>query len=303
VKKKMRNLAVAAFEYGFCPAVLVLSVLAVYFARRHGVTWMRTLFVSSLAPVLLITAVEYLRPYRKDWNLPFRSAPKAAFKELAKDLVYMLIVTRIHSFVLPTILPLLVPHAKAFGKSIGVYHMMSAWHPAVRIAVILIVGELFWYWGHRLQHHSPFFWRFHSTHHMPEKLSAMKASRNHPADMLFLSIIGYLPLVALGALGSDLMWAAFIQSVVNITSHANVRVRGGLYGWFFSTPDYHRVHHSAIVDESRTNYGCRLLIWDRVFNTFASRAAHGDRIVVGVSPLGERTFKEELIDPLYRRAA
>jgi hypothetical protein len=40
-------------------------------------------------------------------------------------------------------------------------------------------------------------------------------------------------------------------------------------------------------------------VWDRLFGTFRPRAAK-ERIVVGVAPLGERTFKEELIDPFYR---
>jgi len=94
VNKKARSLAVAAFECGFCPAVLVLSVVTVWFARRHGMTWMSTLFFSSIAPIALVTAVEYIRPYRKDWNLPFKSAPKLALRELGKDLFYMLVVTR-----------------------------------------------------------------------------------------------------------------------------------------------------------------------------------------------------------------
>jgi sterol desaturase/sphingolipid hydroxylase (fatty acid hydroxylase superfamily) len=302
VKQKLVSLVKVVFEYSFCPLVLLVSVAATWYARRHGIGWMKTLFFSSLAPILIVTVFEYVYPYRADWNHPFRKERRAALAELGKDLVYMAFVTRIHSFLLPTILPVLVPFAKAFGKKLGVYGMMSAWHPALRITVILIVGELFWYWGHRWQHHNDLLWRFHSTHHMPERLSALKASRNHPADMLFLTILGYLPLVVLGARGNDLMWAALIQSVVNITSHANVRVRGGLYGWLFATPDYHRIHHSANVAESRTNYGCRLLLWDRLFGTFLPRAKREDALVVGVAPLGRRSFKQELIEPFYRRA-
>jgi sterol desaturase/sphingolipid hydroxylase (fatty acid hydroxylase superfamily) len=301
MKDKLARGSKVLFEYTFCPAVLVLCVLATWFARRHGIGWMKTLFFSSVAPVLILTVFEYIRPFRAEWNHPFRTDPRRALKELGKDLVYMLFITRIHSFVLPTILPALVPFAKAFGKKAGLYGAISAMHPALRISIILIVGELFWYWGHRLQHHSAFFWRFHATHHLPDRLSALKASRNHPADMLFLTVLGYLPLVALGARGNDLMWAALIQSVVNITSHANVRVRGGLYGWFFATPDYHRVHHSEVMDESRTNYGCRLLVWDRFFGTFRAASGRGDEVVVGVSPVQrERSFKEELIEPFYR---
>jgi sterol desaturase/sphingolipid hydroxylase (fatty acid hydroxylase superfamily) len=301
---KLAAFGKAAFEYAFCPAILVGSVVATWIARRHGIGWVQTLFFTSAAPVLILTLFEWIHPYRADWNHPFKTNRRAAFKELAKDLVYMLFITRIHSYLLPTILPRLAPFAKLFGKKVGLYGLMSAQHPAFRIAVILLVGELFWYWGHRLQHHSSWFWRFHSTHHVPEKLSALKASRNHPADMLFLSILGYLPLVIIGARGNDLMWAALIQSVVNITSHANVRIRAGVWGWIFSTPDYHYIHHSVDLEESRSNYGCRLLVWDRFFDTFRAAPKKRD-IVVGVAPLrlGDKTLKEELIDPFYRPVA
>ena len=296
---KAGALGKAVFEYGFCPAILAGSVYATWLARRHGIGWVQTLFFSSAAPVLLITLFEWIHPYRADWNHPFRTNRRGAAKELARDLVYMLFITRIHSFLLPTILPRLAPFLKLFGKKVGLFGALSGHPQAFRIAVILLVGEFFWYWGHRLQHHSSFFWRFHSTHHVPEKLSALKASRNHPADMLFLSILGYLPLAALGAKSNDLMWAALIQSIINITSHANVKVRSGIWGWVFSTPDYHYVHHSVELEESRSNYGCRLLVWDRFFDTFRPRAAKRD-VVVGVAPLGDRGFKEELIDPFYR---
>jgi sterol desaturase/sphingolipid hydroxylase (fatty acid hydroxylase superfamily) len=128
----------------------------------------------------------------------------------------------------------------------------------------------------------------------------MKSSRNHPVDMLFLTVLAHLPLVILGAKGKDLMWAALIQSVVNLTSHANVRTRANLFGWFFATPDYHRIHHSAVLEEGKTNYGCRLLIWDRVFGTFRPRAAKADDLVIGVEPVRPRTFREELLDPFFR---
>jgi sterol desaturase/sphingolipid hydroxylase (fatty acid hydroxylase superfamily) len=296
---RLRAFGKAVFELTFCPAILIGSVFATWLARRHGIGWVQTLFFTSAAPVLVITVFEWLHPFRAAWNHPFRTDRRAALKELSKDLVYMLLITRIHSWFLPTILPRLAPWAKLFGKKLGIYGLVSAQHPALRIAFILLVGELFWYWGHRLQHHHAFFWRFHATHHVPDKLSALKASRNHPLDLLFLSVIGWLPLVMIGAKGNDLMWAALIQSVVNVTSHANVRVRSGIWGWVFSTPDYHFIHHSADLEESRSNYGCRLLVWDRFFGTFRPKPRKRV-LVVGVAPVGARSLREELVDPLYR---
>lgn len=296
-----RSLFRTVFEYGFCPLVVFGSLVVTWLARRHGVGWVQTLFFSSAAPILIVTAAEWMVPYRRDWNYTFREDWKAASRELGKDLLYTVIITRIHSWSLPYFLPRLVPWAKLLGKKLGIYGAISPLPMAARIALLLLIGELFWYWGHRLQHKSGLFWRFHSTHHVPTKLNALKASRNHPVDMLFLTIIGYLPLVLLGAKSKDLMWAALIQSIVNVASHANVPVRGGVFGWFFATPDYHRIHHSSIIEESKTNYGCRLLVWDRLFGTLRAATGRSEaELVVGVAPVGPRSLKQELIAPFYR---
>jgi sterol desaturase/sphingolipid hydroxylase (fatty acid hydroxylase superfamily) len=296
----MKNLVKNIFEFAFCPFVIFGSLAATWYARKQDIDWMQTLFFSSFAPILFITVFEWVAPYRKDWNYPFAKDRRGALKELGKDLLYMGFITRIHSWSLPWILPRLAPFAKIVGKKLAVYGLVSAWHPWVRVTVILLVSELFWYWGHRLQHTLPVLWRFHSTHHVPSRLTALKASRNHPVDLLFLTVLAFLPLAALGAKPTDMMWTALLQSLVNVTSHANVRMRSGIVSWFFATPDCHRVHHSAVIEESKANFGCRLLIWDRIFGTFRNRAARGDEIVVGVDPVGERSLKAELLEPFYK---
>lgn len=292
------------FERAFCPLFVAGCVLLTWLARRNGVDWAQALFFSSAAPILFLTVIEHLRPYRADWNYGFRADPKKAARELAKDLLYMLVVTRIHSWILPSIFVHAVPVARMAGKKLHVYGVLSSMPMPVRIAALLLVGEFFWYWGHRLQHEVPWMWRFHAAHHAPTKLNALKSSRNHPLDMLFLSVIGYLPLVMLGAKGKDLMWAALIQSVVNVLSHANVPAWGGLFASVFSSPDLHRWHHSADEEKSKSNYGCRLVVWDRLFGTFRAAPTHDDvsrgEIVVGVARDGsvqETTLREELLDP------
>ena len=288
----------AVFEVAFCPAVLIGCVVATYFARRAGATWVTTLFVSSAAPLAVITVFEWLRPYRRDWNYPFREAPRAALRELGTDLLFALFITRIHTWLLPTLLPYVVPTAKVLGKKLGIYGALAGLPSPARVALLLLVGELFWYWGHRLQHTVPLLWRFHATHHVPTRLSALKAARNHPVDLLMLSVVGSLPLVALGARGRDLMWAALIQSVVNVLSHANVPVRSRGFSWLFATADYHRVHHSADERESRSNYGCRLLFWDWVFG---SLKAPREGVRIGVEPIGERGLLHQMFAPFTRR--
>jgi sterol desaturase/sphingolipid hydroxylase (fatty acid hydroxylase superfamily) len=55
------------------------------------------------------------------------------------------------------------------------------------------------------------------------------------------------------------------------------------------TPDLHRVHHSVRVEESRSNFGSILSIWDRLFRTYRAAPVDGQ--------LGMLIGLDELRDP------
>jgi sterol desaturase/sphingolipid hydroxylase (fatty acid hydroxylase superfamily) len=43
----------------------------------------------------------------------------------------------------------------------------------------------------------------------------------------------------------------------------------GFLEWFLSTPSHHRVHHASNIPYLDKNMGMLLIIWDRIFGTFA----------------------------------
>jgi len=51
----------------------------------------------------------------------------------------------------------------------------------------------------------------------------------------------------------------------------------------------HRIHHSVVFDQTNSNYGAILSLWDRLFGTYTrlGRAQH-DSIVFGVRELPPR---------------
>jgi sterol desaturase/sphingolipid hydroxylase (fatty acid hydroxylase superfamily) len=62
-------------------------------------------------------------------------------------------------------------------------------------------------------------------------------------------------------------------------NHGNVRVASMLepaLRWLVVTPDMHRVHHSIERDETNSNFGFNLSLWDRLFGTYRAqpRAGH-----------------------------
>jgi len=56
--------------------------------------------------------------------------------------------------------------------------------------------------------------------------------------------------------------------------HTEAVDRLGPLEWFLNTPSHHRVHHGKNVPYLDKNHGGILIIWDRLFGTFAPEAEH-----------------------------
>ena len=41
----------------------------------------------------------------------------------------------------------------------------------------------------------------------------------------------------------------------------------------------HRIHHSPIVEETNSNYGFFLSIWDKIFKTYKDKAQNDEKIM------------------------
>jgi sterol desaturase/sphingolipid hydroxylase (fatty acid hydroxylase superfamily) len=55
---------------------------------------------------------------------------------------------------------------------------------------------------------------------------------------------------------------------------------------FVVTPEMHRVHHSAIIRETNSNFGFSLPWWDRLLGTYCGQPAKGhEGMTIGVAHL------------------
>ena len=73
------------------------------------------------------------------------------------------------------------------------------------------------------------------------------------------------------------------------------------------TPDVHRIHHSAAVDEANANFGSVLPWWDYAFGTYRAQPALGhDAMQIGLAEVRDaraRSFGWLLTAPFTPRAA
>jgi sterol desaturase/sphingolipid hydroxylase (fatty acid hydroxylase superfamily) len=69
-------------------------------------------------------------------------------------------------------------------------------------------------------------------------------------------------------------------------NHANVRMPLALDAALrklIVTPDMHRVHHSILPNETNSNFGFNLSVWDRLFGTYRAQPEAGhEGMTIGI---------------------
>jgi len=143
-----------------------------------------------------------------------------------------------------------------------------------RMAAAVLVGEVGFYWGHRLSHEIGWLWRFHAVHHSATHVHFLVNTRAHPVDIVFTRLCGLVLLYATGLASvtgphPTLVPALvlFVGSIWSYFVHANLRVRLGPLEEVIATPAFHHWHHT-LEDHKDHNYASMLPVMDRLFGTF-----------------------------------
>jgi len=126
-----------------------------------------------------------------------------------------------------------------------------------------------YYWLHRIQHEAVFWWRIHATHHHITKMSFLRGGRTHPFEYFALSLGGLMVMAFLGASDEVVAVSAAFGMWNGKFNHSNLPLKSlPVYDWIFATAPQHHVHHSHDMRQSNSNYGCSIILWDRVFGTY-----------------------------------
>jgi len=142
------------------------------------------------------------------------------------------------------------------------------WPMLAQLMLALVVAEFGRYWVHRLAHEVSWLWRFHAIHHSPKRLYWLNAARFHPVEKIYLHIPETLPFILLGA-GPEVLALYFVVTGIHgFFQHSNIDVKLGPLNYVFAMAELHRFHHSKVIEESNTNYGNNLILWDLIFGTF-----------------------------------
>ncbi len=181
---------------------------------------------------------------------------------------------------------------------------MAALPLPARIALAFLVGEIGFYWGHRLSHALPFLWRFHAVHHSPDHLYFLVHTRAHPVDMIVTRLCGIAPLYLLGLAGPTAAGSAMPAALLVFGAlwgffiHANLRVRLGPLEWLISTPAFHHWHHQRDASQS-CNYASTLPLLDKLFGSL--RLPPAFPAAYGIDTPMSATLGGQMLDPLRPR--
>lgn len=140
------------------------------------------------------------------------------------------------------------------------------------IAAFLML-EFCYYWEHRLHHEIRWMWAKHRTHHSANQLNLPAAVRVSWTGLISGSWLFFLPMAWLGVHPLVILLLLFVNLVYQFWLHTEVVPKLGPLEWVLNTPSHHRVHHAVNPRYLDTNYGGVLIVFDRLFGTFAAESA------------------------------
>lgn len=141
------------------------------------------------------------------------------------------------------------------------------------LAALFLGSEFLYYWQHRASHRIRWMWATHSVHHSTTRFNLTAAIRlgwtgSISGNFLFflpLALLGFHPMMIVAMLGINLFYQFFI--------HTEFVPRLGPLEWVLNTPNHHRVHHASNEECLDRNFGGMLIVFDRLFGTFAEPPA------------------------------
>jgi len=154
------------------------------------------------------------------------------------------------------------------------------------LALLFLGVEFAYYWMHRSAHEIRWMWASHVVHHTPEHIHFASAFRLGGTEVFSGSWLFYIPLYWLGLNPLAVSGMLAINLAYQFWLHTDIVGRLGPLEWILNTPSHHRVHHASNAVYLDRNYGGILIIWDRLFGTFAAERSQ-TKIVYGlVHPVG-----------------
>jgi sterol desaturase/sphingolipid hydroxylase (fatty acid hydroxylase superfamily) len=157
---------------------------------------------------------------------------------------------------------------------------------ALSIVLSVVAMDFIIYLQHVLVHAIPALWRLHRVHHADLDFDVTTGSRFHTIEIILSMLIKFATIIVLGPPVVAVIIFEVILNGMAMFNHSNVKLPLGIdrvLRLVVVTPDMHRVHHSVEDNETNSNFGFNLSIWDRAFGTYIDQPREGhEKMTIGI---------------------
>ncbi len=124
------------------------------------------------------------------------------------------------------------------------------------------------YLFHRAQHRIPLLWAMHSLHHSDPAVNISTAPRHFWGEMVLKSVTIYALIGLLFKANAVVVGAYTFLGLYNYFLHMNVRIGFGRWQALLNSPQFHRLHHSALPEHHDCNFNQFFPVFDVLCGTY-----------------------------------
>ncbi|MGK0223145.1 MAG: sterol desaturase/sphingolipid hydroxylase (fatty acid hydroxylase superfamily) [Limisphaerales bacterium] len=249
--------------------------------------------IMILIPIPFVMLAERIWTKRKDWLLEPKEMAEDAFWLGCAGLVWVPLYSGYYE----------TPISDGFKAVRDLAPLQVTLEPETLLGIlgsamlVITASSFIYYWLHRVQHESLFWWRIHATHHHITKMGCMRGDRTHPLEWPTLFLGTPVALALLGANDSVMAVAGAFGMWSGVLNHSNLPLKSMPgYDWIFATAQQHHVHHALERRQSDSNYGCTIILWDRVFGTYCGDDTEGQ---IGAGKAVPLSIKDQFLLAFY----
>ena len=210
---------------------------------------------------------------------PNRISPIGANQRWLSNFFMALLGSVLARLMVPTGLAAIAVYAQNNHFGMWNYFSVTLW---LSVPISVLLFDCLIYWQHRLLHSIPGLWCLHKVHHADPHLDASTGLRFHPLEIALSLAVKASAVIILGAPLLAILIFEILLNATSIFNHSNIKLPVKLdkiSKKLIVTQTMHRIHHSQIINETDSNFGFNLSIWDRLFKSYIEEAENGDAAI------------------------
>ncbi|WP_372761871.1 sterol desaturase family protein [Pseudoalteromonas sp.] len=139
----------------------------------------------------------------------------------------------------------------------------------VTVFAAFVLQDFLYYWFHKASHHIHWLWAAHVVHHSSTKMNFTTAFRQSLMYPLAGMWLFWLPIILIGFEPLHVFTVVALNLAFQFFVHTQVVGKLGWIETLFNTPSHHRVHHAINPGYLDKNFAGVLIIWDKLFGSYA----------------------------------